>query len=314
MKSKFVYGFILATSLSFNLAMAGAPMAKTPQAGFQRLMVGAFEVTALSDGTADLPMDKLLSNVTPAEYKKAKANAFLPDVFETSVNGFLINTGTHLVLVDTGAGNLFGPTTGKLLASLKNAGYKPEQVDAVLITHMHADHVGGLMVDGKMAFPNANVYADQAESDYWLSEDNLAKAPEANKAFFQNAMASLSAYKKAGKLKAIPADYKIVPGITAKSTFGHTKGHTSYMVESNGIKLMLIGDLVHMAAVQLGKPTVAIAFDTDSKAAVAKRIEIFTEAAKNGYMIGVSHFSFPGLGHLQANKKAFTFVPINYTR
>ena len=314
MRNRFLYGFILATGLGLNSAFAAAPMAKTPQAGFQRTMVGAFEVTALSDGTADLPMDKLLSNVTPAEFKKASANAFLPEVFETSVNAYLINTGTHLVLVDTGAGTLFGPTTGKLFASLKNAGYKPEQVDAVLITHMHPDHVGGLVVDGKIAFSNATVYADQAESDFWLSEENLAKAPEANKGFFQGAMSSLAPYKKAGKLKAIPADNKIVPGVTAKPTFGHTKGHTSYLVESNGVKLLLIGDLIHMAAVQLGKPTVAIAFDTDSKAAVAKRIETFTEAAKNGYMIGVSHFSFPGIGHLQVNKKAFNFVPINYTR
>lgn len=315
MISKFLLTAVIAGSFGFSLsAKAAAPIAQTPQPGYHRINIGKFEVVALSDGTVNLPMDKLLKNVSAADFKKAAAKAFLPESFETSVNGFLVNTGTQLVLIDTGAGSLFGPTVGKLVTSLKNAGYKPEQVDAVLITHMHPDHVGGLSADGKMVFPNATVYAGPADADFWLSEENLAKAPEANKGFFQGAISSFAPYKKAGKLKPIPEGGVIFPGITAKSTSGHTKGHTSYLVESENVKLLLTGDLIHMAAVQMGKPTVAIDFDTDTKAAVAKRLEVFSEAAKNGYMIGASHIAFPGLGHLLESKKSFTFVPVNYTR
>lgn len=307
--SSLVFGFCT----SF-VAHAAAPIAKTPQAGFFRTTVGAFEVVALSDGTADLPMGKLLKDLKPKDYKNAYEKAFLTETVETSVNAYLVNTGTQLVLIDTGAGNLFGPTVGKLLTGLKNSGYKPEQVDAILITHMHPDHVGGLAAEQKMVFPNATVYADQADADFWLSEENLAKASEENKGFFNGAIASFAPYKAAGKLKPLPADNKIYPGVSAYPTHGHTAGHNCYMIESNGSKLLLLGDLIHMGAVQFANPSIAIQFDTDSKVAVEKRKAVFMEAAKQGYMIGASHISFPGMGHLRSEKKGYVFIPVNYNR
>ena len=100
---------------------------------------------------------------------------------QTSFNGYLVNTGSELLLVDTGAAGLFGPTLGNLLANLKAAGYQPEQVDAVLITHMHPDHIGGLMNGDKLAFPNATVHVDQRDVDFWLSPANREKAPADSK-------------------------------------------------------------------------------------------------------------------------------------
>lgn len=121
-----------------------APQVKGQAPGYYRMMLGDFEITALSDGMVALPMTKLLTNSTPARLERALARSYLKDLVETSVNGYLINTGPKLVLVDTGAAGLFGPTLGSLLANLKAAGYQPEQVDEVYITHMHPDHVGGL--------------------------------------------------------------------------------------------------------------------------------------------------------------------------
>ena len=222
------------------------------------MTLGNVEVTALSDGTVALLVDKLLTNTTEAKVNKALAASHLKSPVETSVNGYLINTGSKLVLVDTGASGLFGPTLGNLLANLKASGYQPEQVDAVVITHMHADHVGGLMAGDKMAFPNATIHADQHDADFWLSQANLDKAPAEMKDFFKGAMASLNPYVQAGKFKPFDGDTELLPGIKARAARGHTPGHSTFMVESQGQKLMLWGDLMHVAAVQFANPSVTI--------------------------------------------------------
>lgn len=296
-------------------ALAAAPMVKTQAPAFYRVMVGDVEVTAVSDGTVKLPMIKLLSNTKPETVAAALKKGFLKEQVETSVNAYLVNTGSKLVLIDTGAAGLFGPTLGNLLTNLKAAGYQPEQVDEIYITHMHADHVGGLMAQGALAFPNAVVRIDKADTDFWLSEANMNAAPEGSKGFFQGAMASVNPYVAAGKLKTFEGDTELVPGVRAQSAYGHTPGHTVYLVESKGEKLVLWGDLLHLAALQFDNPAVTIQFDSNSKAAAAARKKAFEEAAKNGYLIGVTHVAFPGLGHLRANPggKGYTWVPLNYS-
>jgi glyoxylase-like metal-dependent hydrolase (beta-lactamase superfamily II) len=292
---------------------AAAPMVKTQAPGYQRVMLGDFEVTALSDGTVGLPVDKLLTNVNPGALKRGLAYSYLTLPVETSVNGFLVNTGSKLVLIDTGAGKLFGPTLGKLVTNLKAAGYQPEQVDEVYLTHMHPDHVGGLMAGDQLAFPNAVVRADQRDVDFWLSQANLDKAPADEKGFFQGAMASLNPYVKAGKLKPFDGDTGLVDGIKAVAAHGHTVGHTVYLVESKGQKLIVWGDLIHVAAVQFPDPSVTIHFDTDSKAALAQRKKIFADVADEGELVAAAHLSFPGLGHIHEAGKGYVWLPVNYS-
>jgi len=297
-------------------ASAAAPMVKTQAPGYYRLMVGDFEVTAISDGTVKLPMKDLLTNTTPAKSSAALKAAFLGGVtVETSVNTYLINTGDKLVLIDTGAAGLFGPTLGNLLANLKASGYQPEQVDEIYITHMHPDHVGGLMSGSAMAFPNAILRIDKADTDFWLSEANMNAAPQESKGFFQGAMGSVNPYVAAGKLKTFEGTTELTPGITAKAAHGHTAGHNVYVVESKGEKLMLWGDVVHVAAVQFDNPAVTIKFDSESKSAAKERIKAYAEAAKQGYLVGVTHIAFPGLGHVKtgAGGKAYSWVPLNYS-
>jgi glyoxylase-like metal-dependent hydrolase (beta-lactamase superfamily II) len=303
-----VFGLCFASA-----TQAAAPQVKTQAPGYYRLMLGDFEVTALSDGTVALPVDKLLTNTTAVQTGKALARSFLKAPVETSVNGYLINTGSKLVLIDTGAAGLFGPTLGNLAASLKAAGYQPEQIDEVYITHMHADHVGGLMAGDKPAFPNAVVRADQHDADFWLSKENLDKAPEQMKGFFQGAQASLNPYVAAGKFKPFDGDTELVPGIKAVAARGHTPGHSIYKVESKGQTLVLWGDLMHVAAVQFAQPAVTIQFDTDSKNAAMQRKRAYAEAAKQGYLVGSAHLSFPGLGHLRAQGKGYEWLPVNYS-
>ncbi len=305
----------LACTAYSGAALAEAPMVKTQAPGYYRTMLGDFEVTAISDGTVKLPMLKLLTNTKPEAVAKALKAGFLNEMVETSVNTYLINTGSKLVLIDTGAAGLFGPTLGNLLTNLQAAGYKPEQVDEIYITHMHPDHVGGLMDKTTMAFPNATLRIDKADTDYWLSDANLAAAPEGSKGFFQGAMASVNPYVAAGKLKTFSGDTELVPGVRAVSAYGHTPGHTVYTVESKGQKLMLWGDLMHAAAVQFNNPSVTIQFDSNNKQAEAARKKAFADAAKGGYLVGITHVAFPGLGHLSANAsgKGYTWVPLNYS-
>jgi glyoxylase-like metal-dependent hydrolase (beta-lactamase superfamily II) len=232
---------------------------------------------------------------------------------EASVNAYLINTGSKLVLIDTGAAGLFGPTLGNLLTNLKASGYQPDQIDEIYITHMHPDHVGGLLSDGKIAFANATVRLDKADADFWLSEANMNAAPKESKGFFEGAMASLKPYVDAGKLKTFTGSVELVPGVRTMASHGHTPGHTFYAVESKGQKLVLWGDMMHVAAVQFDNPAVTIKFDSDSKSAAKERAKAYADAAKQGYMVGIAHVSFPGLGYVKKGAgKGYQWMPVNY--
>lgn len=294
-------------------ASAAAPFSKTPAPGFYRIKVGDIEVTTLNDGTVQLPVADLLTGAKPGEVDKALSRVYLKSPVETSFNGFLINTGSKLVLVDTGAGKFFGPTLGNLVANLRAAGYQPEQVDEVYITHMHSDHIGGLLTDGKASFPNAILRADKHETDYFLSKENLDKTPEKEKGKFQNPQAAFKPYIDAGHFKAIEGDGELVPGVKSHASYGHTPGHTTYMVESKGQKLALWGDLMHVAAVQFPDPDVTMQFDSDSKAAATQRKKAYAEAAKEGYLVAGAHLSFPAIGRIRANGKGYDWIPYNYS-
>lgn len=295
-------------------AMAAAPMAKTPAPGFFRLMVGDFEITALNDGTNDLPANKILQGTTPAKVDQTLAAVYLKSPVESSYNAFLINTGSKLVLVDTGAGKLVSPTLGNLLSNLKASGYQPEQIDEVYITHMHSDHIGGLLSAGKLAFPNAIVRADKDESDYWLSQGNMDRAADARRPTFKNAMAAFTPYVAAGKYKPFDQGAQLQPGISAYESKGHTPGHSIYTVESKGQKVVMIGDLIHVAAVQFGEPTVTVSFDSDSAVALAERKKAFDAAAKEGYLLAGAHLPFPGIGHVRVNGAGYDWIPVNFTQ
>jgi glyoxylase-like metal-dependent hydrolase (beta-lactamase superfamily II) len=292
---------------------AEAPMVKTQAPGFYRLMLGDFEVTVLSDGTNPLPALQLLQG-NATRITQALKRHFLGEQVETSHNSFLVNTGTKLVLIDAGAGTLLGPHTGDLLTNLHAAGYRPEQVDEIYLTHMHTDHVGGLMAGGQRAFPNAMVRVDKRETDYWLSEAHMHAAPAETKRFFEAAIASVTPYVQAGKLTVFEGSTALIPGVRAQSAYGHTPGHTAYVVESRGEKLVLWGDVVHVAAVQFDDPSVTIGYDVKSADAAHARELAFRDAAENGYLVGGAHMSFPGIGHVRSHgEKAYTFVPLNYS-
>lgn len=296
-----------------TVAHAQTPQARTNPPGFYRVMLGKFEITALSDGTLPgFELKQLLSNTSREATDLALQREFLNDPVEGSVNAYLIHTGTKLVLVDTGAAGLFGPTLGRLHESLRASGYRPEQIDMVVITHMHPDHVGGLIAAGRIAFPNATVHADRREAAFWLSAANMEAAPAGFKGFFQGAMASMGPYVQSGQFKPFDGAVTLLPGVRIQPSPGHTAGHSFVLVESEGQRLMLWGDLIHAAPVQFANPGVTIAFDSDSAAAASQRWKAFAEAAREGYLVGAAHISFPGLGRVRAEGTAYRWVPLPY--
>jgi glyoxylase-like metal-dependent hydrolase (beta-lactamase superfamily II) len=283
------------------------------QPGYYRMSVGDFEVTALCDGTIPQNWDKLLTNTTAAEIDSLRRQAGLSGEVETSVNAYLINTGSKLIMVDAGTAELYGPSLGHLEASIKAAGFKPEQIDVILVTHIHTDHTGGLMEGNRMVFPNALVYVSEKEAEFWFNPANKATLPKWMEKFFQEAEMKVGPYKKAGKLRTFGYGKELFPGITPIASPGHTAGHTFYALESKGQKLVFWGDIMHAAAVQFPDPSVTIEYDADPPAAAAQRKKAYADAAKEGYLVAVDHVSFPGIGRLRASGTGYIWMPVNYS-
>jgi glyoxylase-like metal-dependent hydrolase (beta-lactamase superfamily II) len=294
-------------------ALAAAPMVKT-QPGFYRMMLGDFEVTALNDGVVGYLTAQLIPTATPQQIKDALSENGLTDPVGMSYNAFLINTGSKLVLIDTGTGGKLESVpafhgTGHLMANLRAAGYQPEQVDEVYITHLGPDHVGGLTLETERAFPNAIVRAPRAEVDLFLHPGN---APAWTRSWTRFWADLFSPYIKAGKFESIEGDVVLTPGIRALATHGHAPGHTSYIVESKGQTLIVMGDLLLMGAVQFMHPSLGSSADADPKAAAEQRLRIFNMAAADDDWVAGGHLSFPAIGHIRAAQGRYFWVPIDY--
>jgi len=297
-----------------NATLAAPPQHRDQVPGFYRLKVGDLEVTALFDGAA--VFDAHWLNGTKATMDGV-VNALQEDprLLDVSDEGFLVNTGKQRILVDAGAGTWWGGgVLGRLEGSLRSAGYTPEEIDIVLITHLHSDHVGGLTTqDGKRVFPNADVYAAKAESDFWLSTEIAAKAPKDVQPFFQSARAIAAPYIKAGKWHTFNGSESIVDGMQLVPLPGHTPGHTGYEFSSKGQKILFCGDIIHAQRVQLQHPEVTAVFDIDQNAAAATRLQLLPKLAREDVLIAGPHMPFPALGRLRKEGSGYSWVPVVFT-
>jgi Zn-dependent hydrolases, including glyoxylases len=314
-----MYRVLLLTIVFFLGSLAAghaqAPMAQTQIPGYYRMQLGQFEITALYDGAIHLNT-ALLHGAKPEDLDRLLARMFVGNpTMQTAVNAYLINTGKHLVLVDAGAAKLFGPGLGNVLTNMRAAGYDPIQVDTVILTHLHGDHIGGLLdEEGKPIFPQAVILVPQADHDFWLSEETAAAAPEQARPVFKMVRDVAAPYLTADQWKTFAWGAVLVPGVKSVKAHGHTPGHTAYDVESAGQKLLIWGDLVHAHAVQFAKPGVSIEFDTDQKQAVATRKAFMKEMAAAGSLVAGMHLPFPGIGHVRAEGKGrYAWVPVEFS-
>jgi glyoxylase-like metal-dependent hydrolase (beta-lactamase superfamily II) len=309
----------LSTLALAAIAAAEAPMQKSQAPGYFRMMLGQFEITALCDGVVQLDA-ALLQNISAADIQKLLAREFIdsPHKLPASVNAYLVNTGAKLVLIDAGSGSAMGATLGRLVEDLKASGYKPEQVDAALITHLHPDHVAGLLnAQSKPVFPNAVVYVRKAENNYWLSAAEPENVPAAYQEHLKQARQLVRSvarpYLALNQWKTFDDADLPIAGIKAVPIPGHTPGHTAYEIQSAGKSLLILGDMIHCAAVQFARPDAAVSFDSDPQQAIATRAAVFRRVAENKTLVAGMHLPFPGIGRLRIEgKNAYSWAPVDY--
>lgn len=282
---------------------AASPLAQSP--GFYRLRIGDFIVTSISDGTAVFPMEKLLQGIDLDQTKKILHDNYRQLPIEGSSNTFLVDTGSKLILVDAGGGDFFKPYLGRQQKNLAASGVKPTQIAAVLITHVHSDHVCGLTINDKVMFPNADVYISRADFDFLYADPQKNPFPEVT--------AALAPYKAAGKIKTFEAGTTLFPGITAVSLAGHTPGHTAFMIASGNQKLLLWGDVIHYAMVQFRYPEAFFGYDAAPKEAIKTRKQELADAVQGRYWIGAAHIEFPGFGHVKLEDGHYDWLRSPYS-
>ena len=299
----------LAHSTALPTGASGASLNAARACGFHRIALGDLWITAVFDGSTRLPFDELMTGAAPGEIERTLVASGTPSPVDTPVNTYLIDTGTHRILIDAGAGSNFGTDCGKLLGNLQAAGYSPDDIDVVLLTHMHPDHVGGLVCDGKTVFANADLLINRADLDYWFDAELEAQAPEERQKIFRQTKTGVAPYLERKKVRAFEAGDEVLPGIIAIPAPGHTAGHTLLRVVSAGDVIVFFGDQQHSAAVQMSNPAIAIKLDSDQREAIASRKAWFARFARENTLVAGAHMTFPGVGHVGLKGTGFEWLP-----
>ena len=284
---------------------------KIPEGRTSSFKIGSFGVTVISDGLriGEKPQETFGTNQTPQAVADLLTANFLPT--DKFVNGFsptLIDTGSEVILFDTGMGEGGRAAgAGHLLEGIAAAGYTPDQVSIVVLTHMHGDHIGGLMEGGVPAFKNARYVANQTEFDFWKDEARVGTPAEGGHQGVLKNVVPL-----AEKMTFIGDGGEVVPGITGVAAFGHSPGHMIFTVESDGKGLVLTADSANHFVLSLQRPDWEVRFDMDKAKAAASRKKVFDMVATDRLPFVGYHMPFPSVGFIEKFEQGYRFVPETY--
>jgi glyoxylase-like metal-dependent hydrolase (beta-lactamase superfamily II) len=268
---------------------------------FPSQQIGDLTITAVSDGYLHASFD-FLANIDPADACQMQENAGIKDHTSIHINCYLVRGGGRTILIDAGAGG-FKQWGGRLTANLLLAGIHPSQIDGILLTHAHPDHVGGLMdASGVAIFPNAELVAHHREVAFWQDDGNLSRAPERARGNFLVARQAFEGYRN--RLRTFDAG-EVFPGMTAVPLPGHTAGHTGYRLESGDKSLLVWGDIVHFPQIQVPRPEVSIAFDQDASLAADTRSKLLDSVASDRLLIAGMHLGELGFARIERKKLAY---------
>lgn len=280
------------------------PMRQVP--GIYRKRIGNFVVTAVNDGIVPLPPEVMVG-MAPDDVRKTLTGRFRPAEPHVTIGAYLVEHGGRRLLIDTGSGNLMGSTLGKVVQNLAALGVSPDQIDCVALTHMHADHAGGMFDDsGAAVFPKAEVFLAVEEERHWYGDEPPTDSVGVSEQVNSYSGKLRDAY--AGRWHPI-GEEEILPGVRRMALPGHTPGHSGYMVSSGDDQLLIWGDITHVPVVQIAHPEVGMVFDVDIELGRATRRRILDIAATDGLALGGMHLEFPGFGHVIRNGSSYEYVP-----
>jgi glyoxylase-like metal-dependent hydrolase (beta-lactamase superfamily II) len=294
-------------------ARAEAPAANAPAPGMYRYKIGSYELTALYDGIWYRPIDAdFIRNAPFAEVEQALDAAFMPhDKLATPFTTLIVNTGKRLILLDTGTGGQIAPSAGALRANLGAAGIDPKEIDTIVISHFHPDHINGIKdKDNALIFPRAEIMVPALEWAYWMDDGNLNAARSDLKAVFLNQRRIFADIAK--QVTQFEPGKEVAPGIVTISAAGHTPGHTVFAIHSGDQSLLVLSDTAQHPAVFARHPDWQASFDIDGAAAVATRKKLFDRAAADRMLVTGYHFPFPACGHLIKTATGYEHVPVEW--
>lgn len=292
-------------------AGAAGPFAKQQGAGVYRYPLGSYQLTALYDGTWFVPIDdKFIRNASAADVDKALALAFLPPrVLPVTFTALLVNTGSKLILIDTGTAGQITDTAGVMPDNLKVAGVTPADIDTIVISHFHPDHIDGLKTtDGDKVFPNAEIWVPEPEWAFWMDEAKMSRFSGPVHRYFLNARRIFRDI--ANEVRRFEPGAEVTPGIRSIPAYGHTPGHTAFSVHSGNQSLLVVSDTVRNPYLFVRHPDWQPLFDMDGPAAVAARRAMLDRAAADRMLVAGYHFPFPACGHIVKSGAAYAFEPV----
>mgnify|MGYP006164766923 CR=1 FL=1 len=288
----------------------GAP--SVVQVGFRKQKLGDFEVIALNDGVTRRPLAaEFVRNAPLGEVQELLKSQNLPtEYLDVPYTAFLVIAGNRKVLLDTGFSDNGGPTTGRLVANLNAAGYKVEDIDTVILSHFHGDHINGLRFkNGNLVYPNARVHVPAPEHAFWTDEARIAAAPAQMQGAFAGVKRALNGLTSDQLVKFEPGT-QVAPGIQSVAAFGHTPGHTLFTVRSEGQSFAYVADITNVPSLFARNPDWAVLFDMNPEMARQTRRKIFDMLVKEKIVAGGFHFPFPAFGSITPSGNGYQFVPM----